>query len=87
MLLKQIVLVPHTVTATYEAVQKRTFLPMAIMIATHLPLLLILIILYPTMGKREHEIAKANLLGSKKYASGSDEEQHLVSPKHSKDYD
>ena len=43
----------HTVDATYEAVEKRTFLPMSIMVAMMLPFLVGLIVLYPQISRRE----------------------------------
>jgi len=48
----------HTVDAAYEGVQKRTFLAMAVMTCLLAPFLVILILLYPKLGKlRDQQIA------------------------------
>jgi len=46
-------LLPSTVDAAYERAQKRTFLPMLILVGLFLPLLLGLILLYPWIGDRK----------------------------------
>ena len=49
------------VDAAYEGVKKRTFLPMAIMIGLLLPFLVVLILLYPILGKlRDQQTATAS---------------------------
>ena len=58
----------HIVDAAYEAVQKRTFLPMVILIATHLPLLVGVIVLYRWMGdnhSREKESTEMKSMENK----------------------
>ena len=53
------------VDAAYEGVQKRTFLAMAIMICLLLPVLMVLILLYPKLGKlREQQTAAGSSLGT-----------------------
>jgi len=55
----------HTVDAAYEGVQKRTFLAMAVMTFLLAPFLVILILLYPKLGKlRDKQIAAASSLGT-----------------------
>ena len=42
--------------AAYEGMQKRTFLAMAIMIASHLPFLVIFIVIYHKLGSPKGKI-------------------------------
>ena len=44
----------HAVVSSYEAVQKRTFLPMSILIGLHLPFLILIIALYRKLGPETH---------------------------------
>ena len=44
----------YAVVSTYEAVQKRTFLPMSILIGLHLPFLILIIVLYRKLGPETH---------------------------------
>ena len=48
----------HTVDAAYEGTQKRSFLPMAIMVGINLLLLLGFVILFRKLGKREKQDQK-----------------------------
>ena len=52
---------PPTVDAAYEAVQKRTFLPMAIKIITFLPVLIGLIVLYKYLQPDSEEQSYSEL--------------------------
>ena len=79
-----------SVTAAYESVQKRTFLPMAITIAIYLPFLLGLILLYSTLGRRQHELQGTEQQNQKyKSESGEDSSEtfHLVSANEHEDND
>lgn len=51
----------HTVDAAYEAVQKRTFLPMAIKIITFIPVLIGLIALYKVLQPTTEEPSYSEL--------------------------
>ena len=51
----------HTVDAAYEAVQKRTFLPMAIKILTFIPVLIGLIALYKVLQPANEEPSYSEL--------------------------
>lgn len=69
----------YIVDAAYEAVQKRTFLPMIILIATHLPLLIGVIVLYrwmvenPNREKERMEMKTMEKKGTDDYKDSDSE--------------
>jgi len=86
-----------TVDAAYEGFQKRTFIPMIILISTHLPLVVGVIVLYHKLGRKceEDDVddAKASMEDSStEYDSSTDSEfekninesSHLMSTEESK---
>ena len=66
-----------SVGAAYEGVQKRTFLAMSIMIATQIPLMLILGLLYHKLGqlrKEQMHVGATKSLGSNQDGTSDEED-------------
>ena len=59
--------------AAYEAMMKRTFLAMTIMILTHLPFLIIIIVMYPKLGPLDNKSVPERLLEDFNKDHSSDE--------------
>ena len=77
-------MLPSTVDAAYERVQKRTFLPMLVLVGLFLPLLIGLLLIYPWIGDRSKKKESLEKEGE------DNEETELISVpslKHSSDSD
>ena len=61
--------------ASYEAVQRRTFLPMSIMIGLHLPFLIELLVLYRKLAPKTDSPSGYSRIDEPKNCDDSDPEQ------------
>jgi len=72
---------PLWIDAAYEGTQKRSFLPMSIMVGINLAVLLSFILLYPKLGKRKRNDQE----GKNTKGEESDEDSTELSELFSKD--
>ena len=68
----------HAVVSAYEAVQKRTFFPMSILIGLHLPFLILIIVLYRKLGPETYSgYSRIESLKKCDHESAEDEKELL----------